>query len=118
MSLRKLELELKFLAKQISPFDTGVAMDAIKSSSFMNEIIIDYNLVEAHYIEHLEEGTRKSGKHVGYISQNTVYAFTRMIQDTYNRNKGSETLNISMLAQKSKITPARQRRLLNNLSKI
>jgi hypothetical protein len=117
MSLRYLELRLKFLAKQISPFATGVAMGAIKSSSSLNEIIIDYNLVEAPYIEYLEEGTRKSGKHVGYISQNTVYAFTREIQDAFNSNRGSETLNISMLAQKSKITPARQQRFLQSIAR-
>jgi hypothetical protein len=117
MSLRYLELRLKFLAKEISPFDTGVAMGAIKSSSFLNVIDIDYNLAEAHYIEFLEEGTRKSGKHVGYISQNTVYAFTREIQDAFNNKRSSETLNLSMLAQKSKITPARQQRFLQNIAR-
>ncbi len=117
MSLRHLELKLKFLAKQISPFDRGNAMDAIKSTASASQIHISYDLNEADYIEFLEEGTRKSGKHVGYISQDTVYAFTRMIQDTYNNKRGSETLNLKMLAQKSKITPARQQRFLQSIAR-
>jgi hypothetical protein len=117
MSLRQLELQLKFLAKQTSIFDTGVAMDAIKSSSSLNEVVIDYNLAEAPYIEYQEEGTKFFKGNKGYISQRTVYAFTRFLQDTYNNNRGSETLNISMLAQKSKITPARQQRFLQSIAR-
>jgi hypothetical protein len=117
MNVRALELKLKFLAKEISPFDSGNAMGAIRSSSTNNQILISYDLNQADYIEYLEEGTRKSGKHVGYISQDTVYAFTRLIQDVYNNNKTSETNNIQMLAQKTKITPARGKRFLQSIAR-
>jgi hypothetical protein len=117
MNLRGLELKGKFLLMQISPFKSGNAMKAIRSTSTKSSILYSYDLNQADYIKHLEEGTRKSGKHVGYISQDSVYALTRLISDIYNNNRGSETLNIQTLAQRTKTTPAGQLQFLRSIAR-
>jgi hypothetical protein len=117
MNLRHLELRLKFLAKQVSIFDKGAALRAIDSTSSPNRILINYDVSRAKHIEYQEEGTRFFQGNKGYISDKTVYAITRYVQDIYNNNRGSETLNIQTLAQRTKTTPAGQLQFLRSIAR-
>jgi hypothetical protein len=118
MNTRLLALRSLALAKQIAPYDTGnLAFNGIKVVMTNTGFRIDYIDRAAPYVEYLEEGTRHSGKHVGFISQNTVYAVTKLVHDTYNNRKSSETINYKLLAEKSKNNDARKEMLLNQLRK-
>lgn len=116
MNLRLLELRLRFLAKQIAieneVFDTGNFVNLITSSSSIYKITIYFG---ATYTQYLEEGTRYTQKHKGIISQKIVYGISRYLQDTFDNRKNSETLNINLLAKKTRVTPARQQRFLQSI---
>lgn len=61
------------LARFIAPKDTGnLAYNAIESHPMHFGFRIKYSLAAAHYIYFLEEGTRVSTTHVGFIANETV----------------------------------------------
>ena len=106
------------MAQQIAPFDTGnLAFNGISLEFNVNGFTIIYDDNIAPYIVYLEDGTRWYGGAVGFISQDTVYAITKLVYDYFNNNITSETINYDMLTEKAKDTPARQERFLASLGK-
>lgn len=109
MNLIQAMIECKYIAQKIFPKDTGnAAFYGINANLNSNGFSIVYDTNKFPYIEYLEEGTRRSGKHVGVISQNTVYAVTKYFDDKFNGRESNETANWQALAELSKTNPARQ----------
>jgi len=63
------------IARALSPFDTGnLRFNAIKCDMTPSGFIIRYSLADALYIYFLEEGTRLSTRHRGFIANQTLPA--------------------------------------------
>lgn len=106
------------LAQQIAPFDTGnLAFNSISLETTPNGFIIVFDDNIAPYVEYLEEGTGNYGGAVGFISQDTVYAITKLVQDYYNGIASDEVINRDLLTEKSKDNSARKERLLDQVRK-
>lgn len=116
MNILELGVYALQLAQDIAPYDTGnLAFNAIGLEVRPNGFTITYDDNIAPYVEYLEEGTSKSGEHVGFISQDTTYAISRFIDDTFNDRLSSATSNQGLLAEKSKGNPARNELYLNSI---
>lgn len=61
------------IAMFIAPYDTGnLRFNAIKSQLTADGFRVKYSLADAFYIYFLEEGTRKTTRHKGFIANKTV----------------------------------------------
>lgn len=73
------------LARSLSPYKTGnLRFNAIQANITTDGFIINYSLADAYYIYFLEEGTRKSTKHKGFIGTKTVLMVADYLYAKYN----------------------------------
>ena len=79
------------LARRFSPQDTGNAkFNATKAFMNARGFRINYSLNDAFYIYFLEEGTRKSMQHQGYIANQTVPAIAHFLNVKYNHRSKAQ----------------------------
>jgi hypothetical protein len=72
------------IARFYSPIDTGNAkFNATNKFMTSKGFKINYSLADAYYIYFLEEGTKKTTQHLGYISNRTVPAIANFIKIKY-----------------------------------
>lgn len=72
------------LARYYAPFDTGnLRYNAIKAYDTSDGFSIDYDLSSAFYTYFLEEGTRYSRRHQGFIANLTYPAIASYINAKY-----------------------------------
>jgi len=100
------------LARRFSPEDTGnVKFNATKALRKSNGFRINYSLSDAFYIYFLEEGTRKSTRHQGYISNITVPAIAHYLEMKYAQKNKKQTKRIYGIATNGNL----DRNIDNNL---
>jgi len=76
------------LARAYAPYKTGnLRYNAIQSDLTADGFTITYSLSQALYAYFLEEGTQKSKRHIGFISNRTVPAIASMLNSKYNGDK-------------------------------
>ena len=77
------------IAKTLAPYETGnLRFNAIKSQLTDDGFRIKYSLADAFYIYFLEEGTRKSTTHQGFIANETLPTIASFISAKHKqRNK-------------------------------
>ena len=76
------------LARAYAPFKTGnLRFNALHSEMTADGFVILYSMDEAFYVYFLEEGTQKSKKYVGFISNRTVPAIASLLNAKYNIDK-------------------------------
>lgn len=74
------------LAQLYAPQDTGnLRFNAIKAEMTNDGFRIKYSLQDAYYIYFLEEGTRKSTKHVGFIANETYPIIASYLHAKYQK---------------------------------
>lgn len=72
------------LARSMSPVDTGnVRYNAIQAQTTNDGFVIKYSLSDAFYIYFLEEGTKYSTKHKGFIGARTVPLIAEYLYSKY-----------------------------------
>jgi len=87
------------LARRFSPEDTGnVKFNATKAFMTSRGFRINYSLADAYYIYFLEEGTKKSTRHQGYIGNKTVPAIANFLQVKYAIKDKKQTKRIYGMA--------------------
>jgi len=76
------------IAKAASPYETGnLRYNAIKSELVQNGFNIIYDLNSAFYIYFLEEGTKYTQKHKGFIEYGTVPLIAGFLRAKYNDDR-------------------------------
>lgn len=81
-----LQFKAGVVAKDLAPFDTGnLRFNALKTIPLGgNDFAIKYSDNVAPYLDALENGTKFSDKHKGFIETKTVGAIVTLIEQTYN----------------------------------
>lgn len=73
------------LARDVAPEETGnVKFNAMRAITTPDGFAIVYSLADAFYIYFLEEGTRYSTKHVGFIANRTVPLLAEYLFSKYD----------------------------------
>lgn len=109
------------IAQAVAPFDTGnLKFNAIKSELTNDGFRIRYSLGSAYYIYFLEEGTRISTRHQGFIANKTVPLIASYISAKYeqqNKKIVNEFKHYSHLAKQDTMENKmlRQKRLEQSL---
>jgi hypothetical protein len=76
------------IAKAVSPYEKGnLRYNAIRSELVDNGFNIIYDLQRAFYIYFLEEGTRFTHRHAGFIEFGTVPRIADFLNAKYNGDK-------------------------------
>lgn len=118
MNTNLLRLRCGLIAKDIAPKDTGnLAFNSIRTFTTPRGFKVVSLGHIAPYNIYLEDGTRKSGKHVGFFYQNTAYAITRYIYDYYNGQQSNLSSTYKSVAKASIGNPARNSRFLKSISR-
>lgn len=76
------------IAREVSPYETGnLRYNSIKSELVQNGFNIIYDLNSAFYIYFLEEGTKYTQKHKGFIEYGTVPLIAGFLRAKYNDDR-------------------------------
>ena len=107
------------LARSVSPYKTGnVRFNAINSYLTDDGFAIKYSLADAYYIYFLEEGTKFTTRHQGFIANKTVPLLSEYMYTKYTiKDKIGETYFAvrSDLANIDVLKGARSKKLLGLL---
>jgi hypothetical protein len=88
------------IARSAAPYDTGnLRYNAIKSELVYNGFNIIYDLTEAFYIYFLEEGTKFTQRHIGFIQNNTVPLIQNFLSSKYNEDDKTGLEELKLLSQ-------------------
>jgi len=92
----------KGIAMALAPFDTGnLRFNAIKSVMTNNGFRIRYSLADAFYTYFLEEGTRKTTRHKGFIGNRTVPTIASYLYSKYEKPNKSKTSRFQYVSRKA-----------------
>jgi hypothetical protein len=115
MNVNHLRLGSSAIMKRVAPFRDGGIVASIKSRQTLRGFqITSYGFI-APYNIYLENGTRFSGKHVGWFSQKGTYAIYTYLDTVLNGNYYDMSSTIQAVATKSLNTPALQLRLQKSM---
>lgn len=98
-----------------APFKDGGIVASLKYSPTLRGFkITSYGFITPYNI-YLEDGTRFSGKHVGWFSQKGAYAVYNYLNTVLNGNYYDMSSTLKIVAIKSTNTPALQMRLQKSM---
>ena len=117
MNTNLLRLRCGLIAKDISPKDTMNLMRSIITRNTAHGFKVVSLGSRADYNIYLENGTRKSGKHVGFFYQNTAYAMSKYIYDFYNGQQDSLSSTYQNVAKASMANPAKNQTFLQSIAR-
>jgi hypothetical protein len=111
MSLQTLGFDCLSIYKFGAPFRDGGIIASLKYSQSLSGFRITSYGFLAPYNIYLEDGTRFSGRHVGWFSQKGAYAVYNYLDTVLNGNYYDMSSTLKIVAIKSENTPALQTRL-------
>lgn len=95
------------LARMAAPYKTGnVRFNAMSAFMTNDGFAIKYSLPDAFYIYFLEEGTRYTKRHQGFIGNKTVYLLSAYLQSKYafeNKASVAEYQQLAVIGSKDPI---------------
>jgi hypothetical protein len=90
------------IARNFSPMDTGnVKFNATQAHKTNDGFVVSFSLADAYYIYFLEEGTRKSTQHQGYIANKIVPGIANYLHTKYARKNKKQTRKIENISRRS-----------------
>lgn len=113
----KIAGESLVIAKDLAPKDTGnLAFNSIKLYLTVDGFKIVYRNIVAPYTRYLEEGTKFSKRHQGFINTKTRNAIMAHVHAVHTGKPTNLTDSIDRIRKNSADTPARQMRFLQSIS--